>query len=294
MNITAVDLGNYNVKFSGKDANGMFSSRISTDYQSYPEAFQRISMNDSMDTYYIGTGSLQREFNKVNKQFVPQILYSVCRANEGEIIESSLVTLLPIVQMENKSKIINILKNKEFAIKFNEENKVIVVKDVKVLPEGYMSYYSLPETDKRGDICILDIGSRTVNICVLDNGSIQKLKTVKIGSFDFYTQIKDKENSKGNDFQEEDIQRLINNKTIQILPKQYGNFLKEILNTIKPIVNISTYNVIFTGGGSLLLKDSIQKLNLPKYKIMSNPLYSNVVGAKRAAQLIWGTNNGNK
>lgn len=287
MNITAVDLGNYNVKFVGKDGSGLFSSRMSTEYQAYPDAFQRISMNDSMDTYYIGTGSLQREFNKVNKQFVPQILYSVCRANEGEIIDTNLVTLLPIVQMENKSKIINTLKNKEFAIKFNGKNRVVVINDVKVLPEGYMSYYSLPEADKQGDICILDIGSRTVNICVLQDGSIQKLKTVKIGSFDFYTQIKDKENSRGSDYAEEDIQRLINNKTIEITPGQYDNFLKQILNTIKPIVNISTYNVIFTGGGGLLLKDSIQKLNLPKYKLMDDPLNSNVVGAKKAVEMIW-------
>lgn len=294
LTITSVDLGNYNIKYVGKDGNGMFSSKISIAYQAFPDAFERISFNDDSitNTYYIGVGALQREFNKVKKEFLPQILYAICKANSKKVIETKLITLLPIVQMANKNKIINAFKNKDLYFKYNGERRIVSIDSILVLPEGYMSYYALNDEDKQGNICIIDIGSRTLNLCVIQDGKTQVLNTIKLGTFDFYTQVKDKENSKGNDFQEEDIQRLIDNKIIEITPGQYDNFLKQILNAIKPIVNIKTYNVIFTGGGSLLLKDSIQRLNLPKYKIMDDPLNSNVVGAKKAAIMIWGVSNG--
>lgn len=284
--ITVVDLGNFNIKYIGKDLKGIFNSKISTDYQSYQDGFQRIELDGR--TTYIGIGDLSREFNKCEREYLPQLLYAICKANEDKAIETNLTLLLPIVQMENKPKMIDNLKNHEFKIKYNGLDRVIKVNDVLVLPEGYISYFSLSEEDKQGDICILDLGSRTINICVLENGKIQKLNTVKLGSFDFFSKIKAIENSKGEDFSEEDISRLIANGTIKVFQKQYAEFLNEILNSIKPYVNIKTYKTIFTGGTSLMLKEYISKLTLTNFKIHEDSLNSNVIGASEASKLIFG------
>lgn len=284
---TTVDLGNMNVKFIGEDGQGIFSSKISTDYQPYEDGFQRIEIEGR--TTYIAVGTLSREFNKLEKDYIPQLLYAICMANKADIIETNLTMLLPILQMENKNKFIENLKNKEFSLKFNGQDRMIKISDVLVLPEGYVSYFSLPDEDKKGDICILDMGSRTINICVLQDGKIQNLNTVKLGSFDFYSKIKAQENGKGEDFTEEDIPRLIKNGTVKVFQKQYGEFLNEILNSIKGYVNIKTYKTIFVGGTSLMLKEMINKLNLPNFRIPENALNSNVVGAKAASEIVWGS-----
>lgn len=291
--ITIVDLGNFNIKYIGEDDEGMFSSKISTDYQSYPDAFQRIELDGQ--TTYIAIGELNREFNKCERQYLPQLLYAICKANKSlEIMEVNLTLLLPIIQMENKTKLIENLKDKEFTIKFNGLERIIHINDVLVLPEGYCSYFSLSSEEKQGDLVIIDAGSRTINVCVLEDGKIQKLNTVKLGSFDFYSKIKSIENAKGCDYTEEDIQRLINNGTVKVYQKRYGEFLNEILNSIKPYVQISTYHTIFTGGTSLMLEEYINKLPLPNFKIHEDPLSSNVIGAKAASELVWSSISGDK
>lgn len=291
--ITVVDLGNYNIKYIGEDEEGMFSSKISNDYQSYPDAFQRIELDGQ--TTYIAIGELNREFNKCERQYLPQLLYAICKANKSlEIVETNLTLLLPIIQMENKSKFIENLKGKDFNIKFNGMERMIHISDVLVLPEGYSSYFSLSSEEKQGDVCLIDCGSRTINICVLEDGKIQKLNTVKLGSFDLYSKLKSQENAKGCDYTEEDIQRLINNGTVKVYQKRYGEFLNEILNSIKPYVQISTYHTIFTGGTSLMLKEYIEKLPLANFKIHEDALNSNVIGAKAASELVWSSVSGDK
>ncbi|MET7041762.1 ParM/StbA family protein [Clostridium botulinum] len=289
MEITVVDLGNINVKYVGENK-GRFSSKITNDYQSYEEGFQRVEYNGTKT--YIGVGELSREFNKADRDYMAQLLYALGKANNSGTKETNLTLLLPIIQMKNKKKLVETLKGKTFNFKFNGIDRSIKANDLLVLPEGYASYYSLSEEDRKGDICIIDLGSRTINICVLENGKIVKMNTVKLGSFDFYSKIKSIENANGEDFIEEDIQRLIDNGLIKIEPKQYIDFLEEILNAIKPYVNLKTYNVIFTGGTSLMLKDYISKLPLNKFKVHPNALTSNVDGAMEASKKVW--NNGNK
>nr|7X54_A Chain A, ParM/StbA family protein [Clostridium botulinum Bf]7X54_B Chain B, ParM/StbA family protein [Clostridium botulinum Bf]7X54_C Chain C, ParM/StbA family protein [Clostridium botulinum Bf]7X54_D Chain D, ParM/StbA family protein [Clostridium botulinum Bf]7X54_E Chain E, ParM/StbA family protein [Clostridium botulinum Bf]7X55_A Chain A, ParM/StbA family protein [Clostridium botulinum]7X55_B Chain B, ParM/StbA family protein [Clostridium botulinum]7X55_C Chain C, ParM/StbA family prot len=284
MKITVVDLGNINVKYVGENK-GRFSSKITNDYQSYEEGFQRVEYNGIKT--YIGVGELSREFNKADRDYMAQLLYSLAKANTADTKEINLTLLLPIIQMKNKTRLIETLKGENFKFKFNGIDREIKINDLMVLPEGYASYYSLDIENKKGDVCILDLGSRTINICVLENAKIVKTNTIKLGSFDFYSKIKSLENAKGEDYIEEDIQRLIDNGLIKVDSKQYIEFLSDILNAVKPYVNLKTYNTIFTGGTSLMLKEYIEKLPLNKFKVHPNALTSNVDGAMEASKKVW-------
>ncbi|HDI3121660.1 ParM/StbA family protein [Clostridium botulinum] len=282
--ITVVDLGNMNIKYMGENQ-GSFSSRISTDYQSYQEGLQRIELDGRIT--YIGIGELNREFNKCERDYIAQLLYAICKTNEGDIIETNLTLLLPSLQMENKKKLIENLKGKEFNFKFNGMDRMVKINEMLVFPEGFASFYSLSDELQEKDICILDLGSRTINICCMVEQEIQLLQTVKFGSFDFYNKIRVLEQSKGEDYKEEDIPRLIKNGTIKVTQKQYGEFLQEITNYTKPYVNLKTYYNVFTGGTSLMLKDYIEKLPYIDYRIHENALNSNAIGALEASKLAW-------
>lgn len=282
--ITVLDMGNYSIKYIGA-SKGKFSAKYTTDYQSYEDSFQRVTINGF--TTYLTIGEFSKEYDKSSKEnFIPQLMYAICMANAlKSTIETNLCLMLPIVQMANKNRLLEIInRHKDLEFKFNGKDRTVNIQDTLILPEGYTSYFSLTSEQKEGDICILDLGSRTINIAIFENGKIVKLQTVKLGSYDFYTKIKNKENK---DYTEEDIQRLIDNKIITLDPKEYVSFLSSILNAVKAYVNINTYKVYWTGGTSLMLKPYIEKLSLRSSSVLKNSETSNVDGALEAAKKVW-------
>jgi Actin-like ATPase involved in cell division len=282
-------MGNYFVKYIGV-SKGKFSSKYTTDYQSYPDSFQRVEIDNF--TTYLTIGEFSKEYDKSSKEnFIPQLMYGICMANAlKKTIKTKLCVMLPILQMANKQKLIDLInKHKDLEFKFNGKDRTVNIEDTLILPEGYASYFSLTKEQKEGDICIIDCGSRTLNLAIFENGKIVKLQTIKLGSYDFYTKIKNIENK---DYTEEDIQRLIDNKIITVDPKEYVAFLNSILNAVKAYVNISTYKVYWTGGTSIMLKEQIEALDLQNSTVLENAETSNVDGAMEAAKKVW--NNGNK
>ncbi|NFT92027.1 ParM/StbA family protein [Clostridium botulinum] len=283
--ITNIDLGNMNIKYYGQAGNGVFSSKISTDSRPYEEGFQRVEL-DGRKTY-IGVGELSREFSKAERDYIPQLLYGICKANsDTEIIDTNLSLLLPSLQMTNKHKLVERLKNKDFSFKFNGKDRVVSIKDLLILPEGYVSYFDLSPEDRKQDLCIIEIGSRTINICTIIEGKIDQMNTVKYGSLDFFTKIKNIEAGKGEDYTEEDIERLIKRGTIKVTKKSYEEFLNDILNYVKAYVNIKNYDTYFTGGTSLMLKTYIEE-KCKDCKIMDKPLTSNLNGSIVASKKVW-------
>jgi len=287
--ITNVDLGNMNIKYHGQAGDSVFSSKISTDSRPYEDGFQRVEL-DGRKTY-IGVGELSREFSKSDRDYIPQLLYAICKANsDAEIIDTNLSLLLPSLQMTNKHKLVETLKNKDFSFKFNGKDRVVSIKDLLILPEGYISYFDLSDEERKQDLCIIEIGSRTINICTIIEGKIEDMNTVKYGSLDFYTKIKNIEAGKGEDYTEEDIERLIKRGTIKVTKKLYEEFLNDILNYVKAYVNIKNFDTYFTGGTSLMLKPYIEE-KCKECKLFAKPLTSNLNGSIVASKTVWSNIN---
>lgn len=127
-----------------------------------------------------------------------------------------------------------------------------------VLPKGQVSYHSLtaPSPYK----LIIDIRSKTINWRAYEDGKMLKNGTEKIGTYDLYNSIMRIENAKGNDFIQEDIEPQIKRGRIIVADSVYKDFLKDILNRIKVHINIKNHDTTFTGGGTVLLKDIITKI----------------------------------
>lgn len=275
-----IDLGNYDIKYLSNGVKGKFSSKISTEFNPNPEVFERIEYNGQVT--YIGVGSLEREYNKADKNFLPSLLYAISKSTTDNNI--NLCLLLPVNQLPQKEVFKSLLEGKKFSYKFNGKDRAISINKLAILPEGYCSYYSLSNVQDK-DVLIIDIGSRTVNFASFLEGKIEKNFTHKLGVYDLYKRVKEVENAKGNDYIEEDIERLIKRKNILVDDSMYLTFLKDVLNTAKGNINLKNYDVKFVGGGSMVLKKYIEE-NTPA-EVIKDSTYSNVIGAENLCKAVW-------
>lgn len=273
-----VDIGNMEIKFAG-EARGKFSSKYSTRFEINPEAYERIEL-DGIQTL-IGVGEYEREFNKADKNIIPQVLYAISKATKDNDV--NLCLLMPLNQLPQKERVIEKFKSKSFKFAINGQTKTIKINKCTVLPESQSAYYSLQNPSNFQ--MLIDIGSRTVGWCCYEYGKMVNSGTEKLGVFDLYNKIMVVENAKGNDFIVEDIQGQINRKRIIVEEKIYKEFLVGVLNRIKANVNIKNYDCTFIGGGSLILKDIINKI--PNVEIYDNAVYANAIGAEAVCKRVW-------
>lgn len=273
-----IDLGNYNYKYKG-ESRGLFSSKIDTDFKADSEAYERIQFNNKIT--YIGIGELDREYNKASKDVTASVLYAINKATKRN--EINLCLLMPIDQIMQKEQLIKKFEKQTFKFIANKQARTVKVEKCVVLPECRASYYSI---DKPSEYQLfIDIGSRTVNWCSYENGKMNNSGTERIGIYDLYHAIMTLENAKGEDYTVERIEAQIKRKRIKVEDSIYQDFLKKVLNRIKAKINIKDYDVMFTGGGSVVLSGVLSKI--PNIKIHPEAIYSNVDGAYKLCERMW-------
>lgn len=265
-----IDIGNNDIKYLA-ESKGCFSSRIHTHFEANEESFNRVEI-DGVKTF-IGVGELEKEYNKTDRNLTPQILFAIHNATHERDI--NLCLLLPVNQMKLKERLINRYQNTKFISKINGIDKEININKCIVLPESLCTYYSL--TNPSPFQMIIDIGSKTVNWCAYENGKLVMNDTETIGTLDFYNTICTIENAKGSKFKIEDIQNQINRNRITVDIREYKSFLRDIMDRIKAKIDVKNYDVMFAGGGALLLKLVLDAI--PSVDIHPDALYSNAIGA---------------
>lgn len=273
-----VDIGNYNFKYSG-DCRGIFSSKYTTRFEPNKEAYERVELNGI--TTLIGIGELEREFDKSKKNIIPQVLYAIAMATQYNQI--NLCLLMPINQISLKDKLIRCFQGKSFSFHINGEVRWITINNCIVLPECQAAYYSLKNTSQYQ--LLIDIGSRTINWCAYQEGKLYNNGTEKLGIYDLYHRIMTIENAKGEEFNVECIEGQIKRGRIHVSNMVYKEFFIDVLNRIKTSVNLKDYDVVFLGGGSLVLKPIISGIE----DVMIHPeaIYSNVIGAENVCSRMW-------
>lgn len=273
-----VDIGNMEIKYKS-DIQGKFSSKYTTRFEVNPDAYERIEI-DGVQTL-IGVGEFEREFNKVEKNILPQVLYAISKATKDN--EINLCLLLPLNQLPQKEQLIEKFKGKSFRYIVNGQARTTKINKCVVLPESQSAYYSLDNPSPYQ--LLVDIGSRTIGWCIYEDGKMVNSGTEKLGIFDLYNTIMTIENAKGNDFRVEDIEGQIKRGRIEVEAKVYKEFLILILNRIKSSVNIKNYDCMFLGGGSIVLESIIR--NIPNVEIHPNPVYANVIGCEVVCKKAW-------
>lgn len=271
MELITIDLGNFNIKTS---KGLIFENRFLLDNTNDIFGAETITIDEN--TYFIGKGKFEKEYNKINKNYIPSLLYALAKSTYDD--EVNIIIGLPVAQISLKNKIAAELTDKTFEFKVNDVNRKIHINKCGVVKEGFSSLYALQ--DRKGRKAILDIGGRTVNVVIFQDAKEVNSFTINMGTLNFFDMIASHENSKGGNFTIEEINEYILhggldiNNYIDIIDK----FVDTLQNEIKlQFPNINMYKVLVTGGGSLFFYNALKSI-YDNVELMENAITSNVQG----------------
>lgn len=282
--ILAVDLGNYNIKTSEGIS---FSSTFTKEISSNPVGEEIIKYNGN--AYTMTKGDFDNTFNKSKKDYVPNLLYAIAKSSTKSDVNFDIVLGVPLDNLGIADSFKTELEGKEFEFKYNDVDRKIKINKIATVGEGISSYYTLTDEERSKDVMIVDIGGRTVNVATFIKKKLEKKFTINMGMIDLYNDIKTRVNSSGENHNTEEVERLIKKKLIKDTELEEEQFIKSIFNKINFNAKIATYDIYFTGGGSIELEKELKVYTKDKAAayFISNPLFSNVTGNKIIANIKW-------
>lgn len=279
--ILAIDLGNYNIKTS---EGVIFPSTFTEGVPANPIGEEILEFDGN--SYTMTKGSFDNEFNKSKKNYLPNLLYAIAKSSTVEDKVFDIVLGVPLDNLGIANNFKEDLENKEFEVVLNGVKRKIKINRVAAVGEGISAYYTLTESERNDDVMIIDIGGRTTNVATFINKKLDKKFTVNIGMIDFYDRVKERVNSTGENFNTEEMERLIKKGIISDIEKEQNDLVDKIFNQIKFKAKKETYTIYFTGGGSIELREAILKLE-PKGRFVPNQIFANVNGNKKIALIQW-------
>lgn len=264
MQIISTDMGRSESKFYTNNQKLKFKSVVGEWHQRHLNSEGNYDVNIDGNNYFIGDLALRESYlpremtteSKIHEETLLLFLCGISLLVKDEDIVVS--TGLPISQFnpETRDKIVNLLKGKHIITFPGNKPKQIFINEITICPEGASTYFyeakKMPEL-KRGKVRILNIGSRTINHCKVEDGIFinKSSDTLSYGSI----QLK---NSKA------DLQSF-SRKIIADLSSKWHDYDEH------------NDTVILSGGGILLLGDYL-KQHFKKSIISDDPIYSDVLG----------------
>lgn len=289
--IIGVDAGYYATKTS---EGVIFPSRISTNENILEE-----SANITIDNkkYAVGEGEVIVDFNKINSELTKAcILYALSKSSND--VEFDIVTGLPVAQYKNqKDELKAMLQSLRLnRIEVNNQKRTIIINRVEIFPQGAGALYC---TEIFGDVVLVDIGGRTVDICNFEiiggKRKLTKHSTIYEGTLNLYSKIINLINSKYEvDLKLEDGEKILRHGLEIYGEKQDLSFLKNIIQEhceriLKELTlnyPIKTSKVVLVGGGAMLLKPAIEK-KIPNCTLIPNAQFANANGFKKVGLSLW-------
>jgi len=219
--LLGVDLGNVNTKTS---ENVLIKSKY-TEKEILLGTGTILELEDKK--YCIGEGQLETKLNKTEKRNLLPLLYAAIALSTEDLFNSIVIGLPPGQYKENKRRLKEEIPE-EVNFKINNFNRKLVIKHLEVFPEGAGAYYSLSE--KPVNCIVTDIGGRTTNILLFQNGELLKFNTLALGMLNIYSEISISLNNKFClDLKIEDIESIMENGLFIDGEKANLKFLKNII-----------------------------------------------------------------
>lgn len=289
--ILGVDIGSYAVKTS---TGIIFESKI---FKGKNLLSKGIKIYYNNEYYTIGEGARDTDIDKSKRANNLLLLYTaIALSTTEEDINIKLVLGLPIGQFQMKAALFKeyILNNKfaEFKLIYNDriEERIINIEDVEIYPEGVASV-----PDNFNGI-ILDIGGRTIDICLLKNNKIEKPISIPEGTINLYSKMINSLNKLYTlDLDIADIDRILENGLYiegekvdeSIIYQELSTFTDELINKLNLEYSLKTNRLFVTGGGGDFFYNSIRR-RVKHAEIAKNPIFSNAKGYYQYGLSIWG------
>ncbi|WP_066892892.1 ParM/StbA family protein [Clostridium nigeriense] len=286
--IIGIDIGNFNTK-SSKGV--IFESKVSK-VGSLLGSKYNLVLND--EEYKIGEGNFDTEFRKINKENYLKLLFgSLALSDVGN--EVQLVLGLPISQYkaDREELIEKVEEHYHLQGSLNNKQYNVYITNVDVYPEGIASV----EDNFKG--IVVDIGGRTTDCTLLsvknNKRIIEHPVSIPIGTLNLYSDFINAINGKYSlDLKIDDTERLLKGglkikgekRDIKFGKDIFIDFIKDLISKLRVEYSLDTYDICFTGGGSILLEGIIRSL-LPYSHVKSDGLMSNANGFKKYGESLW-------
>ena len=287
----AIDLGNRNIKVAYKKGDKVhidsFQARFTDEEQQDYSSAEVIEIDGVK--YCIEQGNYDFEFNKTEKNYLPLLLTAISRATDEEELE-----IMMGAPAEHVSGLREVFKqqllDKEIEFKYKAEKRKIKIKKVGVIGEGFASYFTLPSAVRNvnGNLGIIDIGGRTINIATFINGKQDKVCTLNFGIIDLKNNLLKELKKAGKDYDINTIENLLANGKLNIEEKEKETRIKKIINDTKLYkIDINLYSWFIIGGGAIDIGNILDNY-FGKDSIVKDALYTNVLGYYNFMIAKWG------
>lgn len=242
-------------------------------------------------SYSVGVGVVSKRINKIDKNFKETILYSICRAFEGNSnLKVTLGLMLPLNQMEISGREFKEqLENKKFKAVFKGVEYTILINSVAVGIEGYSSFFILDEETAASNVCICNFGNSTLDYFYFVEGELVEKNVENMGSKQYLQRLNkvltsNKEGFSNIDELDQNLKMGANFSCKSAIRECNISYLNEILENINAFYSIKNFNIIWCGGATINLKNEIKLLcndNICKSCTVLNKeeaIYSDVEG----------------
>ena len=283
--------------YTKTDSGVFFPSKIMAGDNVINEGTQ-IIYNNQKFTIGIGKGTL--ELNKINSMLTKLcMLAAVAKSTDDDTV--NIATGLPIGQIKLLADDLKnyLLNDNHINYTINNVNKKLFINDVIVVPQGARALYAY---DIEGDVIIIDIGGRSVDIAYFEyiNGKrkLVKYNTLYKGMISLYSklieQINKKYSSSGLSLDDEYGEKILteglsifgDKQDLSWLQPVYDAHVEEIINNLMLNYRYVSTDIYICGGGAKTLFPSFKK-KIKNIRILDDSQFSNAIGFKKIADSIW-------
>ena len=230
---------------------------------------------------------LDKTRNEAYRILAYTLISKIIQPNTPNHINLVINYPLNIYNTKTKTEFEKFISTTDFInILVNNQRFIFHINKCITFPQTVPVAYVNPHFFQNSVKALIDIGGLTCQGIILDNfNPVPNTKfTENLGSIILYNQIRKSLNSRfSTNFQEYEIPNIINNGLSKFKPiiSDIINFhILEIINHLKlNNWNIENLEIMFTGGGALLLKDYLLQ-HFPNSTFSNNPLWDNVLGLK--------------
>jgi plasmid segregation protein ParM len=285
----------------------IFPSKLQSDVIALEDKKNCLAVSYNNRNYIVGRGSYETDTNKIQKESTRIfMLTALALSTRDDVADFKVVTGLPIKQYKGfKDELKNaLMTNRVEKIEVDGSTKTIIIDDVHIYPQCLGAYYSLSEDDlyeyEDMDIVLVDIGTRTVDIALLEKNNqglreVNKYSTILEGTLTLYNDIVHAINSEFDlDLKVEDGEKILKRGLYLYGEKQDLSFAKnviaqhiaEIFKELDLNYPVKTEQVLLAGGGAYLYGALFNR----KYKhaaTIENAQFANALGFKKVGETIW-------
>ena len=287
----AVDLGNRNIKIAYKKGDKVqfdsFQARFTIEEQQDYSSAEVVEIEGVK--YCIEQGNYDFEFNKTEKNYLPFLLNAISRVTDDEEVE--IMMGAPAEHVSGlREKFKEQLLGKEINYKYKGRDRKVKINNLGIIGEGFATYFAIPSAVRNvnGNLGIIDIGGRTVNVATFINGKQDKVCTLNFGMMDLKNNLLKELKKSGKDYDINTVENLLANGKLNIDDKEKEQIIRKIINDIKLYkIDIDLYSWFITGGGAVDIGDMLDEY-FGKDSIIKDSLYTNVLGYYNFMIAKWG------